>query len=335
MIDFRYHLVSIVAIFLALSVGIVLGTTLLEEPALQATEAVADTLQKGNSELRAELDTLRKRDAGNDAFVTAHAAELARGVLAGESVVIVEAPGAAAATTEAVRQSIEQSGATVTGQVTLTDKYVDPAQSVFVDRLATGIKPVDMVFPAEDTPYDKAAAVLAGALVTVLPDQAAKENAAAAGVIDAFQRAELLTVAAEPNGQGGEPGQLARAGLAVLVAPAEPYTGESAATQAGAIVSMALGLDEGSRGGVLVGSQSAAAVGGVVAALRESVAEEKVSSVDTLDTPAGRLVVVYALREQLSGITGQYGTGPGASAFEPSVPVPTASPSPPTATPGG
>ncbi|GAA3447492.1 copper transporter [Planomonospora venezuelensis] len=343
MIDFRYHLVSIVAIFLALSVGIVLGTTLLEEPALQATEAVADTLQKGNSELRAELDALRKRDAGNDAFVTAHAAELAQGVLAGESVVIVEAPGAAAATTEAVRQSIEQAGATVTGQVTLTDKYADPAQSAFVDNLATGVKPADMVFPAEDSPYDKAAAVLAGALVTVVPEQAGKENPSTAGILDAFQRAELLTVAAGP-GQSGEPGRLTRAGLAVLIAPAEPYTGESAATQAGAIVSLVLGLDEGSRGGVLAGTQSAVAVGGVVAALRESVAEEKVSSVDTADTPAGRVVVVYALREQLSGLTGQYGTGPGAAAFEPAVPAPKDSPSPaqtasppapPTATPGG
>ena len=33
MIDFRYHLVSIVAVFLALAIGIVLGSTELQGPA--------------------------------------------------------------------------------------------------------------------------------------------------------------------------------------------------------------------------------------------------------------------------------------------------------------
>ena len=47
MIDFRYHLVSIVAIFLALSVGIVLGTTLLKEPAIDAAETFANQLTRG------------------------------------------------------------------------------------------------------------------------------------------------------------------------------------------------------------------------------------------------------------------------------------------------
>ena len=34
MIDFRYHIVSIVAIFLALTIGIVVGTTALNGPVL-------------------------------------------------------------------------------------------------------------------------------------------------------------------------------------------------------------------------------------------------------------------------------------------------------------
>jgi len=45
-IDFRYHLVSIVAIFLALAVGIVLGTTLLQEPAVKSAQEVSAQLTK-------------------------------------------------------------------------------------------------------------------------------------------------------------------------------------------------------------------------------------------------------------------------------------------------
>lgn len=71
MIDFRYHLVSIVAIFLALSVGIVLGTTLLEDPVIKASEGLANQLREGNNELRDQVEALQRREAGNDAFVVA------------------------------------------------------------------------------------------------------------------------------------------------------------------------------------------------------------------------------------------------------------------------
>ncbi|MEV7008916.1 copper transporter [Streptosporangium sp. NPDC051022] len=321
MIDFRYHLVSIVAIFLALSVGIVLGTTLLKEPAIDTAETLANQLRLSNTELRAELKTVQGRNAANDAFITADTSRLVRDALAGERVVIVEAPGGSVGTREAVQQVITASGATVSGRVTLTDKYIDTAQSLFVDKLATDAKPVDLTFLAEDTPYDKAAAVLANAIVTGDPAQVGKTNTVAAGVLDAFQRGGLITFTEQPA---------KRADLVVLIAPAEPYTGDDAVTQAGAIVSLATGLDEAGRGTVLAGAPSSSAAGGAVAALRDdAVAVEKVSSVDNADMPAGRVVVVYALREQLSGASGQYGMGPGVSGIEPS-----ASPTP-TATSGG
>ncbi|GAA2863102.1 copper transporter [Streptosporangium fragile] len=321
MIDFRYHLVSIVAIFLALSVGIVLGTTLLEDPVIKASESLANQLREGNDELRAQVEALQKREAGNDAFVAADSARLVKDALAGKTVVIVEAPGTTASTRDAVQQVIGEAGATVTGRVTLTERYVDPTQSVFVDKLATGAKPAETVFPAGATAHGKAAEVLAEAIVTNDPAQVGKEHPAGPGILDAFQRGGLLTVADEPA---------KRAELAVLTAPAEPYTGDTAGEQAGAIVATALGLDDASLGTVLAGTQTATAAGGVIAALREDAAfTEKVSTVDTADMPMGRVVVVYALREQLSGIAGQYGIGPGVAGVAPS---PSPTPSATTAT---
>ena len=44
MIDFRYHLVSIIGIFLALAVGIVLGTTALNGPVLDDLRGRIDDL---------------------------------------------------------------------------------------------------------------------------------------------------------------------------------------------------------------------------------------------------------------------------------------------------
>ncbi len=52
MIDFRYHLVSIVAVFLALAIGIVLGTTALNGP-------ITSRLRSLETSLRSEADSLR------------------------------------------------------------------------------------------------------------------------------------------------------------------------------------------------------------------------------------------------------------------------------------
>ncbi|MFD0887198.1 copper transporter, partial [Streptosporangium algeriense] len=230
MIDFRYHLVSIVAIFLALSVGIVLGTTLLKEPAIDTAETLANQLRLSNNELRAELKTVQSQNAANDAFVTADTPRLVRDALAGERVVIVEAPGSSVSTREAVQQVVAESGAVVSGRITLTDKYLDAAQSDVVDRLVTDAKPVEMTFTAEDTPYDKAAAVLASAIVTGDPAQVGKANPVAAGVLEAFQRGGLINVSEQPA---------KRADLALLIGPAEPYAGDAAVAQSAAVVSMA------------------------------------------------------------------------------------------------
>jgi hypothetical protein len=329
-IDFRYHLVSIVAIFLALSVGIVLGTTLLKEPAIDAAETFANQLREGNTELRDQVQVLQKRAAANDAVILADTPKLVRDTLIGKSVVIVEAPGTTATMREAVQQAVLASGAIVTGRVILADRYVDISQSTFVDKLAAAAKPAEMTFPVEGTAYDRMAAVLAGAIMTSDPEQVDKENPVGAGILDTFQRGGLLTVTDKP---------VERADLAVLTAPAEPYVGETsveqatAAEQAGAIVSMALALDEAGQGTVMAGTQNATLAGGAIAALREDNSfAEKVSTVDTADMPLGRVVVVYALREQLSGLAGQYGIGPGSSGVEPSAtPAPTAT----TATSGG
>ena len=45
MIDFRYHLVSIVAVFLALAIGIVLGSTELQGPAYNLLDKTTSKLQ--------------------------------------------------------------------------------------------------------------------------------------------------------------------------------------------------------------------------------------------------------------------------------------------------
>ena len=63
MIDFRYHLVSLIAVFLAVALGIVIGTTQLNQPILndienQVTELDQDKrfLEDRTKDLQAQLE---------------------------------------------------------------------------------------------------------------------------------------------------------------------------------------------------------------------------------------------------------------------------------------
>ncbi|MCK2216623.1 copper transporter [Actinomadura sp. ATCC 31491] len=326
MIDFRYHLVSIVAIFLALAVGIVLGTTLLQDPALDLAKRTSDELTSANNGLRADLDALRGREAGNDAFIAARTPQMVAGELTGQRVLLIEAPGSSTSMREAAQQVIEQSGADIAGRLTLTEKFLDPAGKGVLDGLVNQLKPANMVFPATSTSYDRATTLLASALVTNDPAQAGPPSTAAATatanatVLESFETGGLLTVEDKKDGP---------ATLAVMIAPEKPFEGETAETLTSALVAVADGFDAASKGTVVAGAAANTALpGDAIAAVRDdSEVAKRVSTVDTADMPVGRVVIVYSLREQLAGRAGQYGIGKGASTALPASTTPTPTPS--------
>ncbi|MGN9840550.1 copper transporter [Nonomuraea sp. H19] len=321
MIDFRYHLVSIVAIFLALAVGIVLGTTLLQEPAVKSAQEVTAQLTKTKDELRAQMDVLQSREAGNDAVISALTPALVAGDLTGQRVLLIETPGSSAAVREATQQVLDQAGADVTGRVALTEKLLDPAGKGVLDGLVNQFKPANTIFPATTTSWDRAATLLASALVTNDPAQAGTPNTATPDVVGTFEAGGLLTVDGDPT---------KRATLAVMFAPEKPFEGDDAEVMAGALVSVAGGFDAADKGTVVAGAAATTAVpGDVISSLRDdSEISKGVSTVDTADMPVGRVVLVDALREQLAGRAGQYGIGRGASV--PLPPLTSATPTPTT-----
>lgn len=312
MIDFRYHIVSIVAVFLALAIGIVLGTTALRQPVLEGTDAVTKQLRADNENLRGDVSQLRSRGDGSDTFVEQVTPQVVRNRLDGERIVVVEAPDANDKLRGEVVKVLKDADATITGTVTLTDKYLDDSEAGVVDDLTTQLKPAQLKLPV-GSPYERAAVELASAIVTSNTAHAGQEDTAGDTVLSGFKTAGYLT-------HNGKPG--ARATLALMIAPEAPFKGKSAAADNDALVALARALDQHSQGTVLVGTEQAVVAGGLIRALRgDDAAAKAVSSVDTADIPAGRVVTVLALAMQADGKTGQYGTGPGVDGFLPT-PVP-------------
>ena len=197
-----------------------------------------------------------------------------------------------------------------------------------LDELATTPSPPSMTFPATATPYDKAAARARRALVTSRPGAGGHgRTRPPPGVLDGFEEGGLLTVDGEPA-QAGHARRADRARRAVRGRRRRARRPAARRRRWPAASTRPAGARCWSA------PPTAAAAGGVITALRDGRRlAERVSTVDTADMPAGRVVVVYALREQLSRARRPVRHRPGCLGRRARVPTP--APTATTATSGG
>lgn len=307
MIDFRYHVVSIVAVFLALATGIVLGTSLLNEPLLKSLRAQNARVEGQKADLRDQVRQLQGQAQYSDNLTQQVEPGLAAGRLQGQSVVVVRLPGSGRDVQGSVSKALKEAGAKTTATVTVQDAYTDDTKQNMLDDLVTRLVLPGVQFPPAADVYDRAGTELSAALVAREGASASQLDANRSALLAGFKDLGFLDYDGTPQ---------RRATLAVLVAGAAPdltdaSTEERAAIEQGnaALVSLASALDAGGRGAVVAGEDGSSDDGGVVAALRgDGTAAAAVSSVDAASSAAGRISLVYALEAELRGQSGQYGT---------------------------
>lgn len=314
MVDFRYHLVSIIAVFLALALGIVVGTTALNGALLDNLKGSIGALTTEKRNLEGTIGGLRQQGASDEALTERIAPAAVQGQLAGHKVVVISAPGASGTVTGALTPLLQAAGATVVGTVQLRPDLLDPARQGVVSTV------VDRVAPSgpelqDTTAEQRAASELAAALLERVPGSGLTD-AVSSQVLTGFSAVDLVDIGKDLS---------ARADLAVLVTgdPVSSPDPQVPAARARSLLAYAEAFDRTGAGAVVTGPLSSAAdPGGVVRALRDDGAlSQRVSSVDGADHAQGRIAVVYALREQADGGTGRYGTGPGNQGPLPSLPV--------------
>lgn len=319
MIDFRYHLVSIIAVFLALAVGIVVGTAALNGPIQDGLRSNINRLADDKRALEGDVQELRDQVGAADAFATSLAPELVGGALKDQRVLLVTTPETPGELAEQLRPLLTKAGASLTGTLEVQPALGEPEQRQLLEDLVAQVVPAGVELP-EGQPVERAAAELAAALTTG-PGAEAVEPGEAQAVLAAFEEAGLVDVTPEAGAEDA----LTSATVALVLAPPGPE--RSATTQEQqqleALLTLAAALDERSRGAVVAGPATAAGDGGLVRALREqSSISADVSSVDNADRGIGRVAVVLALAEQVDDGVGQYGAAQGAAA---PLPTPAAS----------
>jgi hypothetical protein len=316
-IDFRYHIVSIVSIFLALAVGIVLGAGPLQNQLGNTLTKQVSDLRSQKSDLNSQLRAANQNITQLNTFDKAMTPELVVGRLTGHSVTVVRLPGSSDSIAQGIDSVLAQAGAQVNGTVKVTSAWTDPAKKDFRDNLAKSLAPLAATQePVGATQDQDLASVLARGLVVSDDSAADKTDTGATTALQGLKTAGLI----DYSGNGPKTSTLA----VVLAGPPTPNEeSKQQQTEANSYAVLTRALDAQSQGSVAAADQTATQTGGTLQAIRsDKQASAAVSTVDTVDQQMGLITLVLAMREQLAGAAGQYGVGVGATKIAPSLAVP-------------
>jgi Copper transport outer membrane protein, MctB len=307
LINFRYHIVSLMAVFIALSVGIAVGVSLspsVDQGLLQ--QAAQD--RKQVADLRAELDRRKALDNYRNAYDEQVGEVVTAGVLNGQRVAMVAMPDAPTGVVRDISNAVIGAGGTVVRDVKVTAEAFDAARAESVsDALADYSGPLGL----NDT---MSPATRLGVAVgrSIGSKEMEDRDALAIAVGESLEKRGLVTISKESAAQA----QL----IVVVTAPAsDPRPTPEELT---AHVQFQVGLT--TRAGVVLAGPNSEDIEGtdVLAARSDPTAVDSLSTVDVADLSSGVTTVVLAGKERLLGRPAQhYGALTKADAPLPELPV--------------
>jgi hypothetical protein len=132
MISLRQHIFSLVAVFVALAVGIAAGSTVVRGPLLDSTRARLESAEAIIETERAENDRLAAEVAQLDGWAVDGPTQLLGGQLVDRALLLVVVGDTDADAVAGMIRSIRASSATFVGEVRIDPAVFDPAQ---IDRV--------------------------------------------------------------------------------------------------------------------------------------------------------------------------------------------------------
>jgi len=286
-ISFRTHIVTLVSVFLALAIGVVLGGGPLSEVGRGGEEGT------DVAELRTvAAQDARRADAG-DRFASAAAAPLYAGRLASQQVAVVTLPGADEAVTTALTEHVALAGGVVSVVQPLGESLLNPTEKSLVDTLGTQLAaqlPKETVSP-EATTYDRMGHLLG---LTLASSETAGEtvNGPSGAVLDSLLGAGLLPEAPERE----------RRAPLVLVVLGDEVDGEGGDALLAALLN---GLAS-SAVGVVVADEDGSD-GSQLARLRADGALTGLTTVDGVGAATGQVAATMGLIRELAADGGAFG----------------------------
>ncbi len=338
MINFRYHIVSLTAVFLALGVGLLLGTTFLDDALEDQLRGDLDDLGKDldragerNAELQRQLGAFEEEASGLDEQL---GARLFDRQLLGQPVLVVAPRGIDDGLVERVTTALDQADADVMGTWWLTDRLLLDDD----DEVAQLAEALDLSTDDTGRLRNSLSTQLADVLYGAIDLPASSNPGGAAGAVGAGQAApaepELLARLREtefidydvPEGEG-DVVRLPAWGLRIVV-----VSGPDASVPLGdALMPVLTDLTSGDEPAPVVAVEPSRVPDDqadgdeppaerLVDVIRDDGDLSKyVSTVDDLDRVSGRVATVLALVDAKPGAPriGHYGTEDGTQLLPP------------------
>jgi Copper transport outer membrane protein, MctB len=291
-INLRFHIVSLVAVFLALAIGIAVGATVVDQGLVSQSQRRIAALDSTLQERAKTITSLRAEQADAERFAVESEPRMIRGRLALTSVLFISDGTVDVRQVAAMGTTMRSAGATVLGTLS-----IGRALSVSSD---TDLTRARLALAATSNRPETIQFLLRERIIAALSSPSAEsplQPVIDAGFIDRR----------DPDG-GVFPTVFPRNTRVVFL-----HSPESAASPE--LVGAFLGrLAEAGTPVVVVGSADDA----VVARVRKVTSlAGRISSVDTLGSRAGRVATVYALEDLGRGRAGSYGVADGAERLIP------------------
>jgi hypothetical protein len=299
----RAGLVRLAVALLLVALGVGLGAGPLQHDATRRDKALksarAEAAARG-----AKVASLQARAAYADSVAKGTAPAVLAGKLTGRSITLITLPGADPTVVASLRSLIAVAGGQITASVPVTATLEDPSSRQLVESLTSQMltQAPDVTVATTATGYQRFGALLARAVGAPIASHLPKAavDTTAISIASGLTTAGLLAKSSVP----------ARGGLALVV------TGPDADAAHSAVLASMVDAFAHEVLTVVAGPSTAAGPGGLLAALRKA-ADRACSTVDGADAVSGQVTAVLALAVRPRGVSGDFGSGAGASAALP------------------
>ncbi|OBI36562.1 copper transporter [Mycobacterium sp. E2238] len=310
MISLRQHALSLAAVFLALAVGVVLGSGFLSDTLLSSLRDEKRDLHTQINGLNDQKNVLNEKLSAANNFDTQLVGRIVHDALAGKSVVVFRTPDAKDDDMAAVSKFIGQAGGAVTGTVSLTSEFVEANSAEKLQTVVnSSILPAGQQLSTKLVDQGSQAGDLMGIALLINANPAIPP-------VDEPQRDTVLAALRDTGFITYQPSDHLGAANAALVVTGGALP-QDAGNQGVSVARFAAALAPHGSGTLLAGRDGSATGGAAVAVTRADAGmNSAVSTVDDVDTAPGRITAVLGLHDLMNGgHAGQYGTGHGATSI--------------------
>lgn len=325
MINLRYHVVSLIAVFLALGMGIVMGSTVIDRVTVDALNNRLEDVRRSVNGIREENRALADQVRFGRDFADQSADLLVRDRLAGVPVVIVAVSGIDRKPVESLRSLILASGADLAGTVWVQARMrlgteaevrglataldLPPVDPDTMRRLALARLLADS--PAGDAGEGTVTRLVEAGFVSFEPAPAGSSSSSTS-TISSTTTTTVTPSSPAPDAGGAGPGPGARY---VVVSGAGAEVGDDILAVP---LAQALAATSGRGVAAEAGEDTPGGRGVFVGLIRDDPdVATRLSTVDNLESSMGQVATVIAIEGLPESRFGHFGVGPGSQSLLP------------------